>query len=101
MYGHFVHEAVVSYGCRVSGCTVHFVDYGEDTGPIIGQAAFPIAETDDLDAVRKKGLILEWQLYPQCIQYAAEGRLRVVEKVFTLKNGRQFRRKIVEVLPKL
>ena len=88
------------YGCKVGGCTVHFVDYGEDTGPIIGQAAFPIEEADDLDAVRKKGLSLEWQLYPKCIQYAAEGRLRVVEKVFKLKNSRQYSRKIVEILPK-
>jgi phosphoribosylglycinamide formyltransferase-1 len=87
------------YGCKFGGCTVHFVDYGEDTGPIIGQAAFPISETDDLDAVRKKGLVLEWQLYPQCIQYAAEGRLRVREKMFKLKNGRQLSRKVVEVLP--
>ena len=77
-----------------------FVDYGEDTGPIIGQAAFPIAATESIDAVRKKGLSLEWQLYPKCIQYIAEGRLRVVEKVFKLKNGRQYNRKIVEILPK-
>ena len=88
------------YGCKVGGCTVHFVDYGEDTGPIIGQATFPIAETDDLDAIRKKGLSLEWQLYPKCIQYAAEGRLHVREKVFKLKNGKQYNRKIVEILPK-
>lgn len=88
------------YGCKIGGCTVHFVDYGEDTGPIIGQAAFPIAATESIDAVRKKGLSLEWQLYPKCIQYIAEGRLRVVEKVFKLKNGRQYNRKIVEILPK-
>ncbi len=88
------------YGCKVGGCTVHFVDYGEDTGPIIGQAAFPIEDTDDLTAVRKNGLALEWQLYPKCIQLAAEGRLRVVEKVFKLKNGRQYTRKIVEILPR-
>ena len=88
------------YGCKIGGCTVHFVDYGEDTGPIIGQATFPIAATDDIDAVRKKGLSLEWQLYPKCIQFIAEGRLKVVEKVYKLKNGRQYSRKIVEILPK-
>ncbi|MDY0222092.1 MAG: phosphoribosylglycinamide formyltransferase [Desulfobacterium sp.] len=56
------------YGCRVGGCTVHFVDYGEDTGPILGQRAFAIEENDTLEAVKKKGLELEWELYPECIQ---------------------------------
>jgi len=55
------------YGCKVGGCTVHFVDYGEDSGPIIGQRAFPIREDDTLDAVRRRGLEQEWQLYPECI----------------------------------
>ena len=62
------------YGCKVGGCTVHFVDYGEDTGPIIGQKAFAIEDTDTLEDVKQKGLELEWQLYPACIQkYAAAG----------------------------
>lgn len=65
------------YGCKVGGCTVHFVDYGEDTGPIIGQKAFEIAPKDTIDDVRRKGLSLEWQLYPECIRLWAEGRLRV------------------------
>ena len=64
------------YGCKVGGCTVHFVDYGEDTGPIIGQKAFEITPDDTIDTVREKGLKLEWQLYPECIQLFAEGRLR-------------------------
>ena len=56
------------YGCKVGGCTVHFVDYGEDTGPIIGQKAFEIEDTDTLDDVKRKGLEKEWELYPACIQ---------------------------------
>lgn len=68
----------VRYGCKVGGCTVHFVDYGEDTGPIIGQRAFPIEPGDALETVRKKGLAEEWKLYPHCIQLFAENRLRVV-----------------------
>lgn len=56
------------YGCKVGGCTVHYIDYGEDTGPIIGQRAFQIEDDDNLDTVKKKGLELEWQLYPECIQ---------------------------------
>ena len=79
------------YGCRVAGCTVHFIDYGEDTGPIIGQRAFAIAPGDSLEFIRKKGLKLEWQLYPECIQLFAEGRLKLVKKTFTLPNGQSLR----------
>ncbi|MBF0112029.1 MAG: phosphoribosylglycinamide formyltransferase [Desulfamplus sp.] len=60
------------YGCKVGGCTVHFIDYGEDTGPIIGQRAFQIEDKDTLDIVKQKGLALEWQLYPECIQKFAK-----------------------------
>lgn len=56
------------YGCKVGGCTVHYIDYGEDTGPIIGQRAFQIEDNDTLESVKQKGLALEWQLYPECIQ---------------------------------
>lgn len=68
------------YGCKVGGCTVHFVDYGEDSGPIIGQSCFPISPDDDLAAVKKKGLAEEWRLFPECIQLYAEGRLKVVQR---------------------
>ncbi|MCP3941568.1 MAG: phosphoribosylglycinamide formyltransferase [Desulfobacteraceae bacterium] len=60
------------YGCKIGGCTVHFVDYGEDTGPIIGQKAFEIEVGDTLDDVKRKGLEKEWELYPACIQKFAE-----------------------------
>jgi len=60
------------YGCKVGGCTVHYIDYGEDTGPILGQKAFEIKDTDTLDDIKRNGLIKEWELYPQCIQKYAE-----------------------------
>jgi phosphoribosylglycinamide formyltransferase 1 len=60
------------YGCKIGGCTVHYVDYGEDTGPIIGQKAFEIEDNDTLDDIKKKGLEKEWELFPQCIQKFAE-----------------------------
>ncbi len=88
------------YGCKVGGCTVHFIDYGEDTGPIIGQRAFPISDEDTIDSIRRKGLELEWELYPKCIQMFAEGRLKTVKKTFALANGQKIRRTIVEILPK-
>ena len=86
------------YGCKVGGCTVHFVDYGEDSGPIIGQKAFPIAEGDDLDAIKRKGLELEWQLYPACIQLFAQGRLHVVTMTHKLTNNTIFQRKVVNIV---
>ena len=85
------------YGCKVAGCTVHFVDYGEDTGPIIGQQAFEISPSDTIDTIREKGIKLEWELYPRCIQLFAEGRLRVITKKYILEDGRTLDRKIVEI----
>ena len=86
------------YGCKVGGCTVHFVNYGEDTGPIIGQRAFQILPDDTLGSVKEKGLELEWRLYPECIRLFAEGRLKVVRKSW-IRGGHVVTRKIVEILP--
>ncbi len=61
-----------AYGCKIGGCTVHYIDYGEDTGPIIGQKAFEIEDHDTLDDIKAKGLKKEWALYPRCIQKFAE-----------------------------
>jgi phosphoribosylglycinamide formyltransferase-1 len=73
-----------AYGCRFGGITVHFVDEGEDTGPIIAQATYPIWPDDTLNQVKKRGLELEYALYSQCIQWMAQGDL-LVEKG---KDGR-------------
>jgi len=67
-----------AYGCRFGGVTLHFVDEGEDTGPIIAQAIYPIWPEDAPEATRNRGLQLEYLLYPQCIQWMAQGNLRVV-----------------------
>jgi phosphoribosylglycinamide formyltransferase-1 len=85
------------YGCKVGGCTVHFIDYGEDSGPIIGQRAFPILETDTLDDVKRKGLEQEWQLYPQCIQDFARGRFQTVHMTHRLDDGRVCQRTVVKI----
>jgi phosphoribosylglycinamide formyltransferase-1 len=89
------------YGCKVGGCTVHYIDYGEDTGPIIAQSSFDISEEDDLKTIREKGLLHEWRLYPKCIQYAADGRLKTEERTHQLKNGQTIKRTIVKILAKL
>ncbi len=65
------------YGCRFGGITVHFVDEGEDTGPVIGQAIYPIWPEDTLEDIRERGLTLEYELYSQCINWIAYGYLQV------------------------
>jgi phosphoribosylglycinamide formyltransferase 1 len=86
------------YGCKVGGCSVHFIDYGEDTGPIIGQRAFQIENDDTLDAIKQKGLALEWDLYPECINLFAKDRLKLVKIPYVLKNGEKKERIVVKIL---
>jgi phosphoribosylglycinamide formyltransferase 1 len=86
------------YGCRVGGCTVHFIDYGEDSGPIIGQACFSIEDDDTLESIKQKGLALEWRLYPECVGLYAENRLQTVLMTHTLSNGRVVQRRVVKIV---
>jgi phosphoribosylglycinamide formyltransferase-1 len=67
------------HGCKVAGCTVHFVDYGVDSGPIIDQYAFKIEPDDTIDSVKEKGIGIECSIYPECIRLFAENRLRLRE----------------------
>jgi phosphoribosylglycinamide formyltransferase-1 len=85
------------YGCKLGGCTVHFIDYGEDSGPIIGQRTFEILPGDSLDDIKSKGLKEEWILYPACIKHFARGGLRVVEQTHSLPGGKTLRRKVVAI----
>ena len=80
------------YGCKVGGCTVHFIDYGEDSGPIIGQRSFAIEPADTLETIKEKGLKQEWKLYPECIQLFAEGRLQVVSSPVRSSSGARTKR---------
>ena len=77
MWGHHVHQAVLEYGCKVSGVTVHFVTLGTDEGPIILQRAVPVEEGDTPDSLAARILPHEHGLYSQAIQLFAEGRLRI------------------------
>lgn len=89
------------YGCKVGGCTVHFIDYGEDSGPIIGQKSFEIASGDTLDMIKAKGLKLEWELYPYCIQLFAKNRLEVVKNLLRPEKGNSKYRNIIEIKPNI
>ncbi|ABC81028.1 phosphoribosylglycinamide formyltransferase [Anaeromyxobacter dehalogenans] len=65
----------LDYGARVAGCTVHFVDEGTDTGPIIAQAVVPVLQGDDEAALSARIQAEEHRLYPQAVQWFAQGRL--------------------------
>jgi phosphoribosylglycinamide formyltransferase-1 len=65
------------YGVTISGVTVHYVDEGMDTGPIIAQQAFYRTPDDTLETFTHKGLAIEHQLYPAVLQAIAEGHVRV------------------------
>lgn len=75
--GLHVQQQAIDYGARFSGCTVHFVDTGIDTGPIILQAVVPVFEEDSADDLAARILIEEHKIYPQAIQLFAEGRLQI------------------------
>jgi phosphoribosylglycinamide formyltransferase-1 len=64
-------------GAKVSGCTVHFVDEGVDTGPIIIQAVVPVLDDDTEEILSARILAYEHQIYPRAIQLFAEGRLEI------------------------
>lgn len=66
-----------AYGVRVTGCTVHFVDEGMDTGPIILQAAVPVLNGDTRDDLAHRILEQEHRIYPEAVRLYQEGRLRV------------------------
>ena len=67
----------VEYGARFAGCTVHFVDEGTDTGPVIVQAVVPVEPGDTEETLARRILEQEHRLYPQAIHWFAEGRLSV------------------------
>lgn len=70
-------KQALEYGAKVSGCTVHFVDAGMDTGPIILQATVPVMEDDSEETLSQRIHLEEHKLYPAAIQLFATGRLKV------------------------
>jgi phosphoribosylglycinamide formyltransferase-1 len=78
----------VEYGARFGGCTVHFVDEGTDTGPVIVQAVVPVEPGDTEETLSRRILEQEHRLYSQAIQWYAEGRLSVSGRRVTLAGAR-------------
>lgn len=72
-----VHQAALDAGVRFSGCTVHYVRPEMDSGPIIIQAAVPIAADDTADTLAERILVEEHKIYPEAVRLIAEGRVRI------------------------
>ncbi len=75
-----VHASVLDCGCKVSGCTLFFVDEGKDTGPIIVQEAVPVLEDDNIDGLKARVQKAEQKALPKGIKLYALGKLRVEGK---------------------
>jgi phosphoribosylglycinamide formyltransferase 1 len=82
-YGLRVHAAVLEYGVKLSGCTVHFVDNQYDHGPIILQRAVPVLDDDTPSTLAERVFAEECRAYPEALRWLAEGRVSV--------RGRQVR----------
>ena len=83
-----VQKKAIEWGCKLAGCTVHFVTEGVDEGPIILQAAVPILDDDSSDTLAARILVQEHKIYPRAVQLFAEGRLRVEGRRVLIEQGK-------------
>jgi phosphoribosylglycinamide formyltransferase-1 len=88
MFGHYVHEAVIAYGAKVSGATVHIVDEEYDHGPVVLQECIAVDSDDSPDSLAEKVLKIEHRLLSEAVKLFAEGRITVHErKVIINRNS--------------
>ncbi len=87
--GLHVQKAALAHGVKFSGCTVHFVDEGMDTGPIIIQAVVPVLDNDTEDSLSARILKQEHKIYSRAIQLYAEGRLKIEGRRVVVAGNRQ------------
>jgi phosphoribosylglycinamide formyltransferase-1 len=85
-YGLKVHEGVLSRGVKITGATVHFVDEGTDTGPIILQKAVEVLEDDTPEVLQRRVMEqAEWKIMPQAINLIANNKVSVIDKKVYIK----------------
>lgn len=97
--GLHVHEAVLAYGARFSGCTVHYVRPAMDDGPIIAQAAVPVLADDDADRLAARILAEEHRIYPLAVRLIAERRVRVADERVLIAEARAPGTSLLNPLP--
>lgn len=86
-YGKHVHQGVLDYGAKVSGATVHFVDEGADTGPIILQESVKVMEDDDAQSLADRVLTIEHKLLPEAVRLMCEDAIEVNGRKVTIKKN--------------
>lgn len=79
----------IRYGAKVSGCTVHFVDEGMDTGPVILQQAVPVYSEDTTEALAERILEVEHALYPQAVKLFCQGRLHCDSRIVRIEAAKE------------
>jgi phosphoribosylglycinamide formyltransferase-1 len=85
-YGIKVHQAAIDYGVKISGATVHFVDEGADTGPIIIQEAVRVSPQDTAETLQQKILKIEHEILPLAIKYYCEGKIEIEGRKVIIKE---------------
>ncbi len=85
--GTHVQKKALEYGVKFSGCTVHFVDEGVDTGPIIIQSVLPVQDDDTEETLAARILKEEHRIYPQAIQFYADGKIEIDGRRVKIKSA--------------
>jgi phosphoribosylglycinamide formyltransferase 1 len=81
-------KQAVDYGARVSGCTVHFVDAGVDSGPVLGQQTVPVLDDDTPESLHQRIHAAEHELYPQCVAAIARGEVEIRGRRVVIRKKR-------------
>ena len=81
-----VHESVIEYGCKLSGCTVHFVDNQYDHGPIIAQQTVDVAPGESAQSLQQRVFAEECKIYPAVIEQIAAGRVEVIGRTVHIRE---------------
>jgi formyltetrahydrofolate-dependent phosphoribosylglycinamide formyltransferase len=88
MYGIHVHEAVLEYGAKVTGVTVHLVDEEYDHGQVVAQVPVPVLERDTPESLQQRVLKVEHVLYPRVLQWFAQDRVRIDGRTVHIEQRR-------------
>ncbi len=100
--GAHAHRDVLAYGAKISGCTVHFVDEGTDSGPIILQAAVEVREDDTEETLAARVLEQEHKIYPRAIKLFIDGQLEIDGRKVRIGGGKmKIKRALISVSNKL
>ena len=86
-YGHHVHEAVLAFGAKLSGCTVHFVDNQFDHGPILLQRSVPVLDDDTPESLAARVFEAECVAYPEALRLLAAGRIHIDGRRVRIADG--------------